>query len=109
MVLTPWGITQELKNKIKGEIKEDKVTRYLYSTDASVYRIQPSCVVYPKDKNDVIVVVKFAHQNNIPIHPRGAGSGLGGASLGPGIVIAFRRYMNKIIEIKVISLLYLKN
>ena len=61
MVLTPWGITQELKNRLKGEIKEDKVTRYLYSTDASVYRIQPSCVVYPKDKSDVIEVVDFHH------------------------------------------------
>ncbi len=59
----------------------------------------PSCVVYPKDKEDVIEILNFANEQKIPVHARGAGSGLGGGSLGPGIIIAFRRFMNRVKEI----------
>ncbi|MFX0051337.1 MAG: FAD-binding oxidoreductase, partial [Candidatus Hermodarchaeota archaeon] len=97
--LQPQTIEKELKNRVKGEVSASDITRYFYSTDASVYRIMPSCVVFPKDKEDVKEIINFANEYNIPVHARGAGSGLGGASLGPGIVIAFRRHMNQIIEI----------
>jgi FAD/FMN-containing dehydrogenase/Fe-S oxidoreductase len=89
----------ELKKRVKGDVAIDDITRYFFSTDASVYRIMPSCVVYPTDKEDVKEVIKFASENGVPVHARGAGSGLTGSSLGTGIVLAFRRYMNKIIEI----------
>lgn len=92
-------IERELRSRIKGEVSISEITRYCYSTDASVYRVMPSCVVFPKDKDDVKATIIFANENGIPIHARGAGSGLGGAALGTGIVIAFRKYMNKIIEI----------
>ncbi|MHA2030976.1 MAG: FAD-binding oxidoreductase, partial [Candidatus Kariarchaeaceae archaeon] len=97
--LKPGFVEKKLKGKIKGEVSADEITRYFYSTDASVYRIMPTAVVYPKDKEDVKKVVKFANKHGISIHPRGAGSGLGGASLGSGIILAFRRYMNDIVEI----------
>ena len=99
--LTPELIEKQLKGRIKGDVSADEITRYFYSTDASVYRIMPSCIVYPKDKEDVKEVVRFANENGISIHPRGAGSGLGGASLGPGIILAFRKYMNEIIRSKI--------
>jgi len=99
--IKPEFVEKKLKGKIKGEVSADEITRYFYSTDASVYRIMPTAVVYPKDKKDVIEVIKFANKHGISIHPRGAGSGLGGASLGPGIILAFRRYMNDIIEIDI--------
>ncbi|WP_455139783.1 anaerobic glycerol-3-phosphate dehydrogenase subunit C [Candidatus Hodarchaeum mangrovi] len=95
----PEVVEKELKNRINGDVSASDISRYFYSTDASIYRITPTCVVYPKDKNDVKEVIKYANENKIPIHARGAGSGLGGASLGPGIILAFRRYMNRVIEI----------
>jgi FAD/FMN-containing dehydrogenase/Fe-S oxidoreductase len=98
-VFDPKSIERDLKSRIQGDIATDDISRNFYSTDASVYRIVPSCVVYPKNKEDVIEVVKYANREGIPVHARGAGSGLTGSSLGPGIVLAFRRYMNEIIEI----------
>ena len=50
--LDPKTIERELKNRVKGDVASDDISRYFYSTDASVYRITPSCVVYPKDKED---------------------------------------------------------
>ncbi|MFX1283661.1 MAG: FAD-linked oxidase C-terminal domain-containing protein [Promethearchaeota archaeon] len=98
-VFDPIQIEIDLKSRIKGDIAIDDITRNFYSTDASVYRIVPSCIVYPTDKEDVKEVIKYANRKGIPIHARGAGSGLTGSSLGPGIVLAFRRYMNQIIDI----------
>lgn len=99
MNFKPEFVENSLKERIQGDVSASEITRYFYSTDASVYRFMPLCVAYPNDKEDVKKIIKFASDNKISIHPRGAGSGLGGASLGPGIIIAFRRYMNDILEI----------
>ena len=85
-----------LKNRIRGEVKTDSLWRYMLSTDGSIFRVQPDCVVYPKDESDVILTVKFANTHGIPIHARGAGSGLCGSAIGTGIVLDFTRYMNRL-------------
>ena len=71
----------------------------MLSTDASIYRREPVAVVYPKSTRDVIRTVKFAAARGLPIHSRGAGSGLCGSAIGTGIVIDFTRYMNRLIKI----------
>lgn len=97
------NIFDELENSIKGEIYTDKVRRYMHSTDGSYFRIEPSCIVYPKDSSDVQKVVEFANKYGLSVHGRGAGSGLCGAAIGRGIVIDFCKYMNKLISYERIS------
>ena len=89
------NIFDELKNKISGEIYTDKIRRYMHSTDGSIFRVEPACIVYPKNRQDVVEIVKFANNYQLSIHSRGAGSGLCGAAIGRGIVIDFCKYMNK--------------
>jgi len=55
-------IFDELLNVIKGDVLLDKLSRYMLATDGSIYLREPSCVVYPKNKLDVINVVKFAEK-----------------------------------------------
>ncbi len=76
----------------------DVLHRGAFSTDASIYRIWPVCVVAPRDGADVAAAVKYAAENNIPVAARGAGSGVAGESLGSGIVIDMTRYMNRILR-----------
>ena len=71
--------------------------RAAYSTDASIYRIVPQCVVMPHDAGDIAAVVRYARTQKIPVVARGAGSGLAGESLGSGIVFDMTRYMNRIL------------
>ena len=71
--------------------------RSAYSSDASIYQIVPSCVVYPRDAQDIAAVVKYARDKQIPVAARGAGSGVAGESLCSGIVLDVTRYMNGII------------
>ncbi|MBW8016675.1 MAG: anaerobic glycerol-3-phosphate dehydrogenase subunit C [Planctomycetes bacterium] len=93
-------INTDLAKLVDGDVMSDIFNRIAYSTDASIYQIVPSCVVCPKNSEDVAAVVKYASVNNIPIAGRGAGSGLAGECLTEGIVIDFRRYMNKIISME---------
>lgn len=90
-------INSDLTKLVSGDVMSDIFNRIAYSTDASIYQIVPMCVVCPKVSDDVVAVVKYANANGIAIASRGAGSGLAGECLTAGIVIDFRRYMNKII------------
>ena len=92
-------LAEHIKPNLKGEMKFDSVTKALYSTDASIYQIEPSGVITPKSKEDVCLVVETANQFNIPILSRGGGTSLAGQTVTPGIVMDFSKYMNNITHI----------
>jgi glycolate oxidase len=82
------------------KVSTSLVERKLYSYDATpipIERALPSAVVFPTSQEDVQKLVKVCYEEEIPIFPRGAGSGLtGGAvpTLEKGVVVSFER-MNK--------------
>lgn len=94
------NIFEELSEAVKGDVYTDAIRRYLHSTDGSIFRVEPACIVYPRDTQDVVTAVKFASKYGLGIHARGAGSGLCGSAVGRGIILDFAKYMNKLIEIK---------
>ena len=91
-------IGADLAGIVKGDVHLDIFNRTIFGTDASIYRILPLCVVAPKDESDIAAVIHYAAGHEIPIAPRGAGSGLAGESLTSGIVLDVRRYMDSILE-----------
>ena len=91
-------IGAELAALVKGQVHIDVYNRVAFSTDASIYRILPQCIVAPNDAADIAAIVNYAKDNSIPVAPRGAGSGLAGESLTGGIVIDVRRNMNRILQ-----------
>jgi len=82
------------------KVSTSLVERKLYSYDATpipIERALPSAVVFPTSQEDVQKLVKVCYEEEIPIFPRGAGSGLtGGAvpTLEKGVVVSFER-MNR--------------
>jgi len=90
----------DLEKIIRGDVFADILHRAAYSTDASIYRIVPLCVVAPRDSADIAAAVKYAGSKGIPVAARGAGSGVAGESLCSGIVFDMSRYMNKIISVE---------
>ena len=76
----------------------DDVTREIYSTDASIYRIVPLCVVTPKTIKD-INSVQISNEYGIPILPRGGGSSLSGQTVNKAIVIDFTKHINKVVDV----------
>ncbi|MCW8130218.1 MAG: FAD-binding protein [Planctomycetota bacterium] len=99
MDITTSNIASELRNMIRGEVRDDPFTLTMYSTDASIYEIEPFVVVYPRDEEDVRACVWFARKHNVPIIARGAGSGLTGECLGRAIVLDMNIHMARIIEL----------
>lgn len=91
-------IQADLRGLLKGDVRCDDVFLQLYASDASIYEIRPQAVVRPRTLSDVVAAVEYAAENNLPIHPRGAGSGLAGESLGGGIVLDFSRYMRRVLS-----------
>ena len=93
------ALAVELKLRVEGEVRFDKMTRVLYSTDASIYEIEPIGVVIPRTEEDVIAVVDTAKRHGAPVLPRGGGTSLAGQAVGHAIVIDFSNYMRNLLEI----------
>lgn len=98
MKKTSADIGGDLGQIVRGDVFVDMLHRAAYSSDASIYRIIPACVLVPRDIDDIVATVKYAAENNVPVVARGAGSGVAGESLSSGIVLDIRRYMNRIIS-----------
>lgn len=90
------SLAGHLRQKLAGDARFDRLTRTLYSTDASIYQITPIGVVFPKNTADVVTTVNECRAAGIPIIARGAGTGLTGGAVGAGVQIDFSRYMNRI-------------
>lgn len=88
-----------LAGKVAGEVRLDKLTRALYSTDASVYQIVPRGVVIPRNADDVIATVKACARHGVPLTARGGGTSQAGQSIGPGVILDCSKYFNRILEI----------
>lgn len=89
-------IRDDLKGLIRGDLLWDELSRVLYSTDASIFQVEPIGVVVPRDEEDVQALVRYAGENRIPLIPRGAGSGVAGESLGTGLVVDLSRHFRRI-------------
>ena len=89
----------ELKKHFKGDLRFDTASKILYSTDASMYQIEPLGAAIPKTQNDLQSAVELAAKYKVPILPRGAGSSLGGQAIGEALILDCSRYLDAIIEI----------
>jgi FAD/FMN-containing dehydrogenase/Fe-S oxidoreductase len=89
----------ELKGRIAGEVRFDRTSRMLYSTDASNYQIEPVGVVIPESIEDAIATVELAASHGIPLLPRGAGSSLAGQTVGAALVLDFSKHLTRILDI----------
>jgi len=92
-------IAEDLAKIVRGDVFADILHRAAFSSDASIYRIIPGCVVSPRDVGDVVTVVRYSSAKGIPVAARGAGSGVAGESLCQGIVLDTARYMHRILHI----------
>src|ERR1700733_9218606 len=91
-------IQDDLRGLVAGDVRCDDVFLQLFASDASLYEFKPLAVVRPRTTADVSAIVKYAADRRLPIHPRGAGTGIAGEALGLGIVVDFSRYMRRILR-----------
>ncbi len=89
-----------LNQTLKGELHFDDLMKSLYATDASVYRMLPLAVAYPKDITDIKRLIQFAKTHKTSLIPRTAGTSLAGQCVGTGIVVDVSKHFNQILAFK---------
>jgi FAD/FMN-containing dehydrogenase/Fe-S oxidoreductase len=89
----------QLIRHFRGELRYDITSRILYSTDASIYKIEPLGVAYPRTREDLIILTETAAKYDIPILPRGSGSSLAGQAIGHALILDTSRYLNGFLEL----------
>ncbi len=85
----------------KDDVLIERYDRLMYSTDASIYEMEPVAIVFPKSLLDIQHTVNVANTYKIPILSRGAGTSLAGQTVNHAIVLDFSRYMRSLIELNV--------
>lgn len=81
------------------ESPEHRAVRMAYATDASVYQELPIAVALPREEEDLVKLVSFCREAELPMIPRTAGTSLAGQVVGTGLIIDLSRYMNGLLEV----------
>jgi FAD/FMN-containing dehydrogenase/Fe-S oxidoreductase len=93
------SLQRELEDRIEGEVRFDRVSRALYSTDASVYQIEPAGVVVVRSREDVRRTVEIARRHGVSITARGGGTSQAGQAIGAGLQLDTSKYFNRVIDV----------
>ena len=97
--VTASELQRDLEREIAGEVRFDAVSRALYSTDASVYQIEPLGVVVPRTLDDVVRTVAIARRHGVSITARGGGTSQAGQAVGAGLQLDTSKYLNRVLEV----------
>lgn len=90
---------QLLSKTLSGNLFYDNLVKAMYATDASVYRMLPLAVAYPKNNNDLKLLIQFAKTHKTALIPRTAGTSLAGQCVGTGIIVDVSKHFTKIIAV----------
>src|SRR5881296_1412010 len=93
------SLAARLRKEIEGEVMFDAASRGRYSTDASIYQVEPLGVVVPRTEGAARTALAIALEAGVPVLPRGAGTSQCGQAVGEALVIDHTKYLNKILEV----------
>src|SRR5512134_549626 len=91
-------LAARLRSAVQGEVRFDRATRGRYSTDASIYQIEPVGVLIPATEEDVRAAIDVCRELRVPVLPRGAGSSQCGQTVGAALIIDHTKHLNRIVS-----------
>jgi FAD/FMN-containing dehydrogenase/Fe-S oxidoreductase len=91
-------LAESLSRSTGGEVLFDKFSRGRYSTDASIYQIEPVGVFIPRSEEDVVQALELARAARVPVLARGGGTSQCGQTVGAALVIDNSKYLNQVID-----------
>ena len=92
-------LAARLARELAGEVMFDAFTRGRYSTDASIYQVEPIGIVRPKSVADVQAALAIAREEGVPVLPRGGGTSQSGQTVNAALVLDTSRHLTRILEI----------
>jgi FAD/FMN-containing dehydrogenase len=95
---------EEIQSLIKGDVFDDENTLQSFSKDASVFMRKPALVVAPKTKEDISSLIRFVSNlkekgEDVSLSARAAGTCMSGGSLTNSLLLDFKPYFNKVLEV----------
>jgi FAD/FMN-containing dehydrogenase/Fe-S oxidoreductase len=93
------ALAARLRKELDADVLFDAASRGRYSTDASIYQVEPIGVVIPRSEEAARAAIAIAAEAGIPLLPRGAGSSQCGQTVGAALVIDASKYLNKLIQV----------
>ena len=90
-----------LRREVRGEVLFDAFSRGRYSTDASIYQIEPLGVVVPRSREDAAAAIAIAREEGVPVLPRGGGTSQCGQTVARALVIDCSKYFDRVISVDV--------
>jgi FAD/FMN-containing dehydrogenase/Fe-S oxidoreductase len=91
------ALAQRLRREIQGEVLFDAASRGRYSTDASIYQVEPVGVVVPRTEADALAAMRIAVEAGVPVLPRGGGTSQCGQTVGAALVIDNAKYLREVL------------
>ena len=95
------GLEARLRRELRGEILFDAFSRGRYSTDASIYQIEPLGVVAPRGREDAEAAIAIAREEDVPVLPRGAGTSQCGQTVARALVIDCSKHMDRVVSVDI--------
>ena len=92
-------LATRLRRETQSEVLFDAYTRGRYSTDASIYQIEPVGVVIPKTEADARLTLQIAREEGVAVLPRGGGTSQCGQTVGAALIIDNSKYLNQILSL----------
>jgi FAD/FMN-containing dehydrogenase/Fe-S oxidoreductase len=92
-------LERDLRAAVAGDVRFDPMSRRLYSTDASMYQVEPIGVVVPRDAGDVRAVIEVTARHGAAVLPRGGGTSLTGQTVNHAVVMDFSKHMCQVLEV----------
>ena len=92
-------LATRLRREVEGEVLFDAFSRGRYSTDASIYQIEPLGVVVARNVADIQRATAIAAQEGVAVLPRGAGTSQCGQTVGDALVIDTSKHLNRILKV----------
>ncbi len=93
------NLEERLRRDLEGEVHFDAFTRGRYSTDASIYQIDPIAVVLPKSVDDIAATIDACRAAGVPLVPRGAGTSQCGQTIGRGVIVDTSKFLDQLLAI----------
>ena len=94
------GLAARLERELAGDVLFEKFDRGRYSTDASIYQVEPIGVVCPKSEDDLDAALAIAREAGVSVLARGGGTSQAGQTVGRSLVLDCSRYLNGISEVE---------
>src|SRR5687767_7841698 len=91
------ALATRLKREIRGEVLFDAASRGRYSTDASIYQIEPIGVVVPATEEDALAAFRIALEEGVPVVPRGGGTSQCGQTVAAALIVDHSKHLNQVV------------